>query len=492
MGRFSAMRSRTTFRAMFLIFVSAIALVSVPGVTTPLYAQNGTWISTTSGLWRDAANWSGREVAYGLGYTADFSKIDITSDTTVHLDSWHIIGNLIFGDTTISSAGNWVLDNNGNPSNSLLLDWSFGGTPTITVNQLGVGKTATIGLQITGMSGLTKAGVGTLVLSGANTYTGLTTVSAGVLAYGADNVIANASVTVSGGTLSLGSYSDSVGAVTLTAGAISGGTLTSWSGFTASEGSISTVLAGTVALTKTGSGTVTLSGANTFSGLTTVTGGVLAYGADNVIADGRVEVYGGTISMGSYSDSVGRISVGGGGRITCSGSLTSTGVLNIGLTGGGTVEISSGGSLRNSSTAYVEDGGVVNISGVGSTWTSDDYLFVGEFGQGALNITNGGKVNSPTSYIGGDSTGSSGTVTVDGAGSTWTSSGQLYVGFNGSGTLKVTKGGSISTSATCLGDNRGSSGTVTVDGNGSTWTNSGSLIVGQEGSGPPPPPPASE
>ena len=50
---------------------------------------------------------------------------------------------------------------------------------------------------------------------------------------------------------------------------------------------------------------------------------------------------------------------------------------------------------------------------------------------------------SGTAYIG-YGTGSAGVVTVDGFGSTWSNSGNLYVGYSGSGMLSITNGGSVS------------------------------------------------
>ncbi|MBL0182055.1 MAG: autotransporter-associated beta strand repeat-containing protein [Chitinophagaceae bacterium] len=68
---------------------------------------------------------------------------------------------------------------------------------------------------------MTKQGTGTLTLSGNNSYTGTTTISAGTLSLGASNVIPdNSPVTLSGGTLSTGSgagFSETIGAITLSA-----------------------------------------------------------------------------------------------------------------------------------------------------------------------------------------------------------------------------------------------------------------------------------
>ena len=56
-------------------------------------------------------------------------------------------------------------------------------------------------------------------------------------------------------------------------------------------------------------------------------------------------------------------------------------------------------------------------------------------------------------------------------------------GLSGSGTLEVTDGAAVSNSDGYLGYNSVSTGTVTVDGTGSTWTNSGDLYVGHYGIG---------
>ena len=112
------------------------------------------------------------------------------------------------------------------------------GTYNITFG--GSGNTSVADPIATSTGTLTKDGSGTLTLSAANTYTGLTTVSAGSLTYGINDAISTGAVTVNGSTaiLALGTYTDTVGAVTLTAGSITGtgsstqGILTSTSGFT--------------------------------------------------------------------------------------------------------------------------------------------------------------------------------------------------------------------------------------------------------------------
>ena len=139
---------------------------------TSAHAADGAWNVGADGLWNDAGNWT-PGIADGSGFTAYFTN-DITAERTVGLDSDRTLTSVVFGDGDTATAGSWILNNNAVSTNNLILG---GTTPGITVNELGTGKTATISAIIQGSAGLVKSGVGTLVLSGASTYTGTTTVA---------------------------------------------------------------------------------------------------------------------------------------------------------------------------------------------------------------------------------------------------------------------------------------------------------------------------
>ncbi|TJW28550.1 MAG: autotransporter outer membrane beta-barrel domain-containing protein, partial [Mesorhizobium sp.] len=99
--------------------------------------------------------------------------------------------------------------------------------------------------------------------------------------------------------------------------------------------------------------------------------------------------------------------------------------------------------------------GSLTVDGAGSTWTSNGYLVVGYSGAGTLSITNGGKVSDQYSSIGINTTSIS-TVSVDGIGSTWTNGGPLFIGESGIGTLHITNGGAVTNDDAYLGENAGS------------------------------------
>ncbi len=161
------MKPDSTLRSFLLLAGSSLLAISYS------HAADGTWNVDTNGTWSTAGNWT-PGIADGSGFTANFTN-NITADRTVSLDTDRTLTNVVFGDSDTSTAGSWILDNNGVGTNNLIL---AGTTPTITVNALGTGKTATISAIIEGSAGLTKAGAGTLVLTGANTFTGGITISA--------------------------------------------------------------------------------------------------------------------------------------------------------------------------------------------------------------------------------------------------------------------------------------------------------------------------
>ncbi len=159
------------------------------------WAASGTWTDTNSNDWSNAntASWLGGIIADGAGNTADFSTIDLPTDIFVNVVDPRTIGNLIFGDMeTVTTPANWNLS-----GSTITL---AGTTPTITVSALGTGNTATIGDVIAGTAGLTKAGSGTLVLTGNNTFTGGVNISGGTFDTSfSGTVLAKQIVTLSGG-----------------------------------------------------------------------------------------------------------------------------------------------------------------------------------------------------------------------------------------------------------------------------------------------------
>ncbi len=148
--------------------------------------------------------------------------------------------------------------------------------------------------SIAGTGTLTKQGSGALTLGAANSFTGATTVSGGILTLGHQQALQNSIVTLDGGTLGFSTITQAtfVGlrgsaplALTNNASAAVALTLTG-----ASDSSYSGTLSGNGSLTKNGLGTLTLSGANTFTGSTTLNAGTIAVTDRDALGRGPVAV----------------------------------------------------------------------------------------------------------------------------------------------------------------------------------------------------------
>lgn len=193
---------------------------------------------------------------------------------------------------------------------------------------------------------------------------------------------------------------------------------------------------------------------------------------------------------GSLTDTTGGLglSAGSSGTVTVTGAgstWTNIGDLSVGRAGTGTLQILAGGNVSavNASIGDLTAGasGSVTVSGSGSAFSTSNLLFVGDHGSGALTVSGGGHVTSSAGATVGSATTATGTATIDGAGSTWTVSNFLVVGQSGQGAMTVSNGGAITSIASIVG--YFSSGTVTVSGAGSSWVNSGPIGVGYSSGG---------
>ncbi len=285
--------------------------------------------------------------------------------------TWTLTGANTYGGATTISAGTLQLGNGGATG-------SLSTSSTITDNGIFVINRSNAVSQgtdfstaaITGAGGFTQAGSGATTLNVANTFSGLTTVSAGELdlnATAGQAIAGNLTVSggtakllqasqinsaknlvVSGGTFNLQGFNQTMAGVQLVSGSISGsgGTLTSTSDFDMQSGSVSAKLAGSVGLTKTTGGTVTLSGANTYNGATTVSAGALNFAGSGSL---------GSVSVADSATLGAKLS-------STSASVVAATNLTFGTSGPSTFALDFN-SLSNPSVAVVALSGTLTVNG---------------------------------------------------------------------------------------------------------------------------------
>ena len=318
--------------------------------------------------------------------------------------------------------------------------------------------------MITGSTTFTKSGDGILILSGTNTYTGATTISAGTLRV--SGALDDTAITISSGATYDVDANDAVSSVT-GAGAIDiASSVTLTIGADNSSTTLSGVISGDGNLIKVGSGTFTLSGANSYTGSTTVSEGVIRASHNTAL---------GTVAGGT--------SVANGAALELSGSIT-IGSEALTLIGTG---ISNGGALRHVTGGNTYGGNItLSTSAVRINSDTGTFLISGTISNGSIGLTIGG---IGVTTLGNALGNGSGTLTKDGAGTLILSGTNTYTGATiiNAGTILINSdvrlgatpgtattghltlnGGTLSASATfTLNSNRGialgsSHGTITV------------------------------
>ncbi len=419
---------------------------------------------------------------------------------------------------------NFKLNSNGqaatyinNPGDSVVFDDTAGAahttvnlnsgnlTPTsVTFNNSALNYTLQGASAITGVTGLTKTGTGTLTITNANTYTGLTAINGGILSLG------NAGAVGTTGTISFGGGTLQYTASNTTdySGRFSTAANQAYSIDTNGQAVTFATALGSAggSLTKSGTGALTLSAFETYTGGTIINGGTLTLtkggGAGNV--QGVVTVNaGGTLNLAA-GDAIGYNADGtqvttlnvNGGTVNNSsngnegfrtnlnltgGAVTGGGILRFNNATAGSTSITSNASAVSSTIAPGVDAfnGPLNINVASGTVPSGvDLLISGPIytnsivktGAGYLNLTGQGTFTGPVTV-------SAGRLNIGASSADNGSSGPLGLSNNGK-TITVSAGATLSGTNTNWFGNQGNTNLPTITVNGGTITAARYTAVG--------------
>ncbi len=403
LGNFSG--SALTINSVIANNGTGVVRLTTSGVVTLAGANTYTGATTIG---------AGTLALVGAGALANTTAVDLTQTASV------------FNISGITAASETIGSLSGVSSSSVVL-----GAKNLTAGGNGA-STTFAGVMSGGGGSFTKVGEGTMTLTGANSYTGVTTVSAGALALnttGANalsgNVVVNGgtvvlqqsnqilnsrTVSVSAGVFSIGANDETVAGVQLTGGAITGttGILTSTTTYDVQAGSITADLAGTVGLTKTTAGTVFLSGINTYTGPTAVNGGTLVNSGQlaSVVTVNNASTFTNN-GLSVVGNNLAAITATTGNTVTNNGLVQggATGSEGVVLTGADNIFTNNEGALVTADRAIV----LTNAAGSNTvvnfgTLTGTSGVAIDAQANGAMTLINAGALNGNVLFGGGSDT----------------------------------------------------------------------------------------
>ena len=433
-------------RGILAFGASIVVLVAALWSQPPAFAASCT--SNATGNWDNTATWTG----CGDSIPGTGDSVTIQSGHIVTLDTDRTISSLSLAGTGTTSLKTLTLTSTGTALTltdradisstfvhialtganggsisvagaqstgvSVLQSLDLGSVSrTFNVANVGTGSDLIFSGIISGSGGVTKTGSGTLKYDATNTYTGDTDIQAGTLfIQGASSndpvtrIPDGNTVQVSGGTLTLNNASETIQELILASGTVKtlpsgvgSATLIATSGYDVGSGTISVILGGSSALTKTTGGSVTLSGTNTYSGATNVNAGTL--NIQNASALGSTSP-GTTMASGATLQVQGGISIAE--PLTLNGTLENVSCDNTwsgAVTAGSTVKVAS-------ETTLTVSGGITGTSltktGTGTLAFTTNGLNI----SGTLTVSDGTLSPSSVPVAAGGLTVSGGTFTA--------------------------------------------------------------------------------
>jgi autotransporter-associated beta strand protein len=434
-----------------------------------LIVESGTGIFTLNGV----ISGDGRLTKIQSGTLVLNGANSYTGGTTLTAGTIQVGANTALGTNTLAMAGGTTLQSG---VNNLVVanNITTAGVGTIDTQA----NTFTLGGVISGAGSVTKIGSGNLVLNGANSYTGGSSINAGTVTAGNNSAFGTGLVTMADGTVLANNTNNLV-----IANAFSIGNVEVATG--ANTFTMSGTIGGAGLLTKTGTGTLVLNGANTYTGGTALNAGSIRIGTGTALGTGALAMAAGTTLQAGAAGLTANnaISMAGGATVdvngnvlTLGGVISGTGPLSVIdsqslttdaliLTGtntytggtvvtGITVQVAADANLGNTS------GGITLVGGALRTTASFTTARTVALGTGGGTIeTATGTTLTTTGVVSGTSltkTGA-GTLVLNGAntytGGTALTAGQITVGTNsalGTGTLTMTGGTTLAAGVTGL------------------------------------------
>lgn len=472
--------------------------VIVPALSGAASAFTGT-VNVGSGVKFNGSNvikTAGSTIAISSGGQMVLPSAQYNGAITINGNGWN-------GESTSLMYGALRLGTSGGSYSSAI---TLGSDAAIGANNI---TTATLSGNITGSHQLsilwnsdTSTGTTyTLTLSGNNSY-GSTYVNSiarvgdgiRVVKAGSATAFSSGAMTIDNGIVMLNGFNYAFANLSSSSASATGGVLQNGSAATAMSvtlgsdnadksyyGSIIDGSSASLALNKTGTGTLTLAGANTYSGGTTITAGTLQIGAGGTTGSIAGDITNnGTLAFNrsnayAYSNTIsgaGSVVKKGSGALSLSGNNSYSGVTTV---NGGTLSIGSianGGSAssigQSSSSAanLVLDGGSLQYTGAGQ---SSNRLFSIGTNNGTIDSSGGGAVNfTNTGTMGFNGQTGARTLTLSGS-NTGSNTLSASIGNNGGATALVKSG----SGAWILNGSNTYTGSTTVGG--------GTLIIGGAG-----------